>query len=149
MEGWAYSDDRNDVRGKAASWLLRQEQVRASLREGIANPSERASSSAQAGCQVTAAELGPSSGCPDRMQFGLWPEGGTMVTSITHPRSLGAWGSCSIPFLSSTGPPLPPRSAPESPHLGQRFCPRHRGAGREWDPSFIPLSPSHPVAGWW
>lgn len=23
MKGWAYSDDRNDVRGKAACWLLR------------------------------------------------------------------------------------------------------------------------------
>lgn len=28
-----------------------------------------------------------------------------MVTSITYPRSLGAWGSCSILFLSSTPTP--------------------------------------------
>lgn len=108
------------------------------------NPSERKPApQTQASCQVTGAELGPSSGCPDRLQFGLWPEGGTIVTSITHPSSLGAWGSCSIPFLSSTSTP---KICPRKSALGTEVLPPPSRCRKRVGP-FLHSSESFPPGG--
>ena len=107
--------------GKVACWLLRNSDVQASLPEGITVVQRGPALPAQAGCQITAAELGPQLQLPrHRVQFGLRPEGGTMVTFIRPPCSISTWGSCSKPVLSSTVPHEP---APGKSSLGREVLP--------------------------
>lgn len=67
LEGWAYSGDRNDLRGESRMLAAQHAQgrsVRASLPQGIITVQRGPARPAQACGQIIAAELGPQQQLP-------------------------------------------------------------------------------------